>query len=302
MRMSLFDRFLHFDRIVEHRFPPVGDIADISGRKVHVLRDGPRGGVPVVLIHGASGNIRDWTLSIFPRLTTRHDTIAIDRPGFGYSDRLPDYGWRLSDQIAHMRATLGALGVDRYVLAGHSYGGSLAMRWALDHPNEVAGLCLISAPVMDWGGGGIGAHYHIGGRPFVGDILAEQARFLGGGGFLPKAIATVFKPQPVPDGYLEDGGVELALRPPTFRTNSVMMLRLYEQMQVQAKRNSDLAVPTEIVHGKADTIVPFFVHAEPLSEMHPEAGLTLLDGVGHMPHHSHPETVLDAIDRLAGTA
>ncbi|MEM7685493.1 MAG: alpha/beta hydrolase [Pseudomonadota bacterium] len=302
MRMSLFDRFLHFDRIVEHRFPPLGEIINVNGHKMHVLCAGPRDDVPIVLIHGASGNIRDWSLSVFKDLAEHHGTIAIDRPGFGFSDRLPDYGWQLTDQIDHMRGGLNVLGVHEYILVGHSYGGSLAMRWALDHPDEVQGLCLISAPVMDWGGGGIGAHYHVGGRPVMGDLLARKARFLGGGSALPRAIANVFDPEPIPVGYLEEGGAELALRPTTFRTNSVMMLRLYEQIREQAKRNSDLAVRTEIIHGTADTIVPHFIHAEPLAEMHPEARLTLLDGVGHMPHHSHPEAITSAVTRLADQA
>ena len=299
MELSFTDRLLRFNACAEAAFPPIGQFQSVAGRRLHYVRRGPGTDTPLVLLHGASGNVRDWDLSILPDLAQHHDVIAFDRPGFGYSDALPDFGWRLTDQIAHLRAALAQLGVTRCILVGHSYGGSLAMRWALDHPDEVAGLALISAPVMDWGGGGIGPHYHIGGRPIIGDLLAQVARFLGGGPYLRKTIDGVFVPQAPTGQYHAEGGAELALRPHTFRTNSVMLLRLYRQMIQQARRNPTLAVPTQIIHGDADTIVPAWVHAERLSQMHPQAGLTLLKDVGHMPHHAQPMTVIDAITRLA---
>lgn len=292
--MTFLERAFRFNRIVEERWPPLGDIVETDG-KIHVLRAGPRGGAPLVLIHGASGNLRDWTLSIFDRLAAETDVIAIDRPGFGYSSALPDYGWMLKDQIRRMRKTLHAMGVTRIRLAGHSYGGSLAMRWALDHPDEVSGLALIAAPVMDWGGGGIGLHYQLGGRPIVGDFLARIAPLVATPAYLAKSIESVFAPQDVTPGYLDDGGVALAVRPRTYRVNATMMLCLYPQMRQQALRNGQLACPVEIIHGTADTIVPSFVHAEPLAALLEKATLTLMDGVGHMPHHVDPELISERI-------
>ena len=118
--------------------------------------------------------------------------------------------------------------------------------------------------------------------------MPTTARFLTSSDYLRQTTAAVFAPQSMPDDYIAGGGVALALRPRTFRVNSVMMLRLYRQMTEQATRNATLSVPVELVHGEADTIVPWFVHAGPLSEMHPDARLTLMQDVGHMPHHADP--------------
>ena len=299
MDLSLSDRLFRFKQRVEATFPPIGHFVSIAGCRVHYVRSGEPSGVPVVLIHGASGNVRDWQLSILRRLAETHDVIAFDRPGFGYSDALPDRGWKLTDQIAHLRQALATLGVSRFILVGHSYGGTLSMRWALDHPEDLSGLVLLSAPVMDWGGGGIGPHYHVGGRPVSGDILATLVPLLTGAGYLREAIRDVFRPQEPPEEYFAQGGTHLALRPATFRANSVMMLRLYRQVVVQARRNPELSVPTAILHGDADTIVPARIHARPLSQMHPAAHLTLMPGVGHMPHHAEPGTVIAAITQLA---
>ncbi len=298
MDLSLSDRLFRFNASVEAAFPPIGQFLTLAGKQVHYVRRGDPSDTPIVLIHGASGNVRDWELSILPGLSQHCDTIAFDRPGFGYSDALPDHGWKLTDQIAHLRAALGQLGVTRHILVGHSYGGSLAMRWALDHPQDLAGVVLISAPVMDWGGGGIGPHYHVGGRPVSGDVLAQLVRLIASDSYLRNAITDVFAPQ-IPDArYFTEGGAQLSLRPATFKTNSVMMLRLYAQMVEQAKRNADLSVPTQIIHGQDDTIVPHFIHAEVLARMHPKAGNTLMPGVGHMPHHADPEAVVEVIRRL----
>lgn len=60
-----------------------------------------------------------------------------------------------------------------------------------------------------------------------------------------------------------------------------------------------LTLPVEIIHGSADTTVPIDIHAIPLSKRLPNAHLTVLDGIGHMPHHSNPDEIVAAIKRAA---
>ena len=300
--MKFTDRLFRFSRIVEQRYPRLGRWLDVDGRAVHVVEAGEGDGVALVLVHGASGNVRDFALSVLPELARRHRVVAIDRPGFGYSQPLPDHGWRLADQVTVLRGAVRALGHRRYVLAGHSYGGSLVMRWALEHPGEVAGVLALSAPVMDWGGAGLGIHYEIGGRPVIGPLLARAAPVLAGPDWVREAITDVFAPDPVPARYFAEGGVELALRPPTFRVNSVMMFKIHSEIVDQHDRYPAIACPVEIVHGDADTIVPAQIHAIPLAGTVPNGRLTLLPGVGHMPHHARGDDVIAAIDRLAAAA
>ena len=78
-----------------------------------------------------------------------------------------------------------------------------------------------------------------------------------------------------------------------------MMLTLYPQVARQAPHYGRIACPVEIVHGEADALVPHVIHAGPLADRVADARLTLLPGVGHMPHHAAPEKVLAAADRLA---
>ena len=296
--MNLTDRIFRYSDQINRRIPAIGQVVE----GIHLLQAGPTGDLPLVLIHGASGNLRDWQSSIFDHLAQRHHVIAMDRPGFGHSGALPGYGTQLVDQVTAMRRVLTTLGHQRYVLVGHSYGGSIAMRWVLDHPDEVAGVLALSAPMLDWGGTGIGLHYKIGGRPVLGDILCRLVPILAGPVYVRSAITDVFAPQSPPPDYVDAGGVELALRPATFRVNAAMMLALYPQIVAQAAGYDAITCPLEFVHGDADTIVPAQIHAIPLAERLPHAELTMLPGIGHMPHHAAPDPVIQAIDRMAAAA
>jgi pimeloyl-ACP methyl ester carboxylesterase len=113
-------------------------------------------------------------------------------------------------------------------------------------------------------------------------------------------VASIFAPDPVPPGYAAHVGAGLTLRRDTLRANARQVNGLKPHIARMAENYGALTLPVEIVHGTADTIVPARIHAIPLSERLPQARLTLIDGAGHMPHHTHPEVVVDAIRRAAG--
>ena len=69
-----------------------------------------------------------------------------------------------------------------------------------------------------------------------------------------------------------------------------------------AARYGALDLPVEVVHGAADEVVPVRIHGARMVERIAGARLTLLDGVGHMPHHAAPEAAVAAIERVAAAA
>src|SRR5437879_10269336 len=67
---------------------PAGRFVPVTGGRLHVVEIGPPGGdPPVVLLHGASGNLEDQRLTLGHALAQRRRVILIDRPGHGFSDR-----------------------------------------------------------------------------------------------------------------------------------------------------------------------------------------------------------------------
>jgi len=107
----------------------------------------------------------------------------------------------------------------------------------------------------------------------------------------------------VPDGYIDHIGAPLTIRPDSFRANARQVNTLRPHIVDMAPRYAaELTVPLEIIHGDTDITVPLEIHSIPLAQQVPHANLTVLEGVGHMPHHTDPQAVEDAIDRIAAQA
>lgn len=254
-------------------------------------------GPVAVLVHGASGNLRDWTLGAFDAIARDHDTIAFDRPGLGRSDWPGPDGARLDVQVRLMREALTTLGVSRAILVGHSYGGSVALAWALLAPASVTGLVLLAAPSQVWPGG-LGLSTDLLASPVTGPFLANAIP-----AFLPEAVAEaaaarVFEPQSPPAGYVAHLGFDRVLRAQALRANALQLAALKDQIRVMVPHYGALAMPVEVLHGTADTTVPLAIHSEPLAAQIAHARLQRLDGIGHMPHHVALPEVLAAIGRM----
>lgn len=128
---------------------------DTSKLRVHCYAAGPPDGIPLFLVHGnlASSRFYDETLEAAAAHGVR--AVAMDLRGFGDTEPLPVDATRgMGDFADDLRALVEALGVTRPVhLTGWSTGGGVILRYAIDHPGEVASLTLES-PVSPMGFGG----------------------------------------------------------------------------------------------------------------------------------------------------
>ena len=106
----------------------------------------------------------------------------------------------------------------------------------------------------------------------------------------------------MPAGYAAYIGAGLTLMREPLRANASHRATLKAEITAMQPRYADFPVPLEIVHGDADTTVSLTVHAEAMVRDTEQARLTPLPGVGHMPHHSHADDVIAAIDRAAARA
>jgi non-heme chloroperoxidase len=99
-------------------------------------------GEPLLLLHGLSGSAGNW-VELLPELVRRHRVIAVDLPGHAGSGRLPR-GASTADFAAVAAAVLEAEGAAPAFVAGHSFGGLVALRLACSRPELVRGLLLVS--------------------------------------------------------------------------------------------------------------------------------------------------------------
>ncbi len=121
------------------------------GVRLHVQRLGtPSAPVTAVFLHGlVMDNLSSWYFTVANPAAQRADVILYDLRGHGKSER-PRSGYALDDMVADLAALIEALDVSRpVVLVGNSFGGLLALAFALARPSGVAGVVLVDAHLGD---------------------------------------------------------------------------------------------------------------------------------------------------------
>lgn len=276
---------------------PVGQFVTVDGSRIHYLQQGA--GPDLVLIHGASGSLLDFQFGMMAELAKTYRVTAFDRPGLGFSEPLPQGNDQLAAQADALRAASAQLGLRDVLLVGQSYGGSVALAWALqDAPRA---LVLIAAPSLPWPGK-LDPWYRVTAHPVGAAIVVPLAAAWVPQSYVRNSISAVFAPNPEPAGYATGISIEQTLRVPVLVANAAQVNNLRPQIVAQHSDYDRLTLPIELIHGDADTIVPLRVHSGPLAERLASADLTVLPGVGHMPHHAALPAVLAAIERAATRA
>src|SRR5947209_5998392 len=286
-------------RTFETRYPPPGRFLSVNGILVHYVEKGE--GRPVVLIHGGLGSVYDFTLSVFDQVSREYRAVAIDRPGHGYSQRPAGVAYMSpADHARYVRGALQALKIERPILVGYSWGAAVALAYALEYPDETAGLVLLSplayATESRWP-----SRFVLPGLPLVGPLFMSVAYtpvvHLTGG----RMMQGVFWPDPVPPRFNE---VALALtsRPAEYEIEAADSLRLGGHLKEMAERYGEIRVPTVIVAGDLDQRTPAAAHALPLHQAMPHSALVIVPNAGHALHFAHPDVLLDAISNVAAQA
>ena len=187
---------------------------------------------------------------------------------------------------------------EKAVIVGHSFGGSVALRLALDYPELVDGLVLLAPTTHDWGGGGVAWYNQFAGPPLVGPVFSQFAP-IAGPNAVKSGIDGVFDPNDAPEDYYEDAGLGLLFRPPHFRANAQDVNALREELAAQQDRYSEIDVPVILFSGAKDTVIDPKLHAGRIKHQIRDFTLVPLADSGHMPHHDHGAEVAEAIRELA---
>jgi pyruvate dehydrogenase E2 component (dihydrolipoamide acetyltransferase) len=245
--------------------PPEPQYVDAGEVRLRYLRIGPEGLLPIVLIHGFGGDLGNWQFNQ-PVLAEQRLVIAIDLPGHGGSAKSVPSG-DVAALASVVRDALDALEISRAHLAGHSLGGAISLRLALDDPDRVASVTLV-------GSAGLGPEIEMG--YIEGFIAADRRREM------KAAVEMLFAdPALVSREMIEDlvrfkrlDGVAGALR-----AIAAGAFAGGRQAAVMVDRLAALPMPVQAIWGSADRIIPAY-HAEAL----PPERRHVLEGAGHMVH------------------
>lgn len=286
-------------RAAEAAHPPLGECLRLADRTVHLFdRPGTDpDAVPLVFVHGASGNAREPALA-FAEAFARHRLIFFDRPGHGWSTRHGAADASPTAQARVLADLMTAKGIERAIVVGHSWGGSVAAAFGVHHPDRAAGLVFLAPATHPWPGAVIDILYRISAAPIAGTLLDGLVVPLVGRLMIDKSIAGVFAPDPAPAGYRRAIGADLVLRPAEWRANAEDVYRLHAHVSELSPRYPEITAPTLIVSGTHDPIVRADIHAEGLEKDIAGSRLVWLDDIGHMPHHAARDRVIEEIEGL----
>jgi pimeloyl-ACP methyl ester carboxylesterase len=253
-----------------------GRFLDIGGERVHLVERGV--GPPLLLVHGYPSNGTAWR-AVAERLTGSFATIAPDMVGFGLSTRRPRGpldGGAYADRLA---ALLDALEIRRAHVAGLSWGGSVAQRLAVRHPDRVQRLVLVASVHA-------GYRLNLGAGDLFGIRIARRAPRLGRW-VVARALRDGATASRIPAAELAAAYVDPLQLPGTLRflRRFVVATRETEPIDV-----ASIVAPTLVIAPQADRIVSPRV-ARMLADTIPDARHEPIEGAGHTVQFSQPDRV-----------
>ena len=281
-------------RQVEQENPPRGKFIDVDGVRLHYLEQGS--GQPVVLIHGNGTMAEDYQVStVFYRAAKTCRVIAFDRPGYGYSERPGCKTWDATAQAQLLHKALTLLGVEQPVVVGHSWGTLVALSMALDQPDFVRSLVLLSGyyyptPRLDVV---LSAPLAI---PLIGHIMRYTISPLFGRMIWPLAVRKLFLPSQQPTRFKSLFPVWMSMRPSQLRASAGDGVLMIPEAIRLSNRYQELRMPIIIMAGSGDLLALTKLHSERLHKEITHSKLVLAPGVGHMIHQVVPEEVMEAIE------
>jgi pimeloyl-ACP methyl ester carboxylesterase len=237
----------------------------------------------VLLIMGAGGSMDRWEEPFCARLASagRH-VIRYDHRDTGGSTTYPPGrpGYTGDDLVADPLAILDHLGVERAHVVGLSMGGAIAQRIAVEYPERVRSLTLMSTSPAGSGGGELPPMsdelrtvFTADARPdpdwadrdaTIAYLLEEERPYAGARGLDERALRALL-------GCVYDRSPGLASANNHF---------LVEGSEMPRARLGEIAAPTLVIHGTDDPLFPP-AHGEALAREIPGARLLLVDGLGH---------------------
>ena len=267
-------------------FPP-GQVADVGGQKLFFRHTGS--GPDVVLLHGLGDSSIGWQF-IEPELVKAGYRVLVwDALGAGRSSKPAGGHYSIQAHVERLGKLLGTLGIDKTVLVGHSFGGSVALAFAQVHPAKVRALCLLDPAAYRKGA--------MGGRWFwKTPLLAEIVL----GILSSRAITRYALKQNFHDDEKIPDLLQLMYLREARRKRAIAAFIAQERQLVPKdpakweQGHRTIRLPTLIVWGKEDRLVPV-AQGERLNNDIQGSRLVVLPGVGHSPHLEAPHSVLERL-------
>ncbi|MGX7952009.1 alpha/beta fold hydrolase [Tsuneonella sp. HG249] len=253
-----------------------------GGPTVHLRDEGPRDAPVIMLLHGSNADLHTWRPWV-ERLAGDYRIIRFDQRGHGLTGPAEDDDYSRAAFAADVERVADRLALDRFVLAGNSMGGGIALEYALAHPERLAGLVLVDAggaPRLEEAKGNIG--FTLARTPGVASLMGQVVpRSL-----IERSLRQSVSNQAVVTDAAVDRYWEL-LRYPGNRAATAKRFSLPNEPFAPAAL-ARLGVPTLVLWGAEDNLIPRS-SGRWLAGHIPGARLEVLPGIGHLPMEEAPD-------------
>jgi len=231
------------------------------------------GGENFLILHGWNGSSDSWR-KIIEILGIKYKVICPDFPGFGKTET-PKIPWSLNDFVEWLKEFTEKLNLKEFFLLGHSFGGRVAIRFSISHPEKVKKLILVSSAGIrqEWG-------------------LKEKIIFQ-----ISKIGNAIFSKNPF--FRFKDGARNFFYRIARIKDYSKAKGMMKETMKKIVEEDllpelSKIQNETLIIWGEKDKIVPL-KYAFLFKEKIKNSKLEILPKIGHSPHLEDPEKLAEVL-------
>lgn len=271
---------------------PAMKIRDVT-LPVDVIGSGP----PVVLMHGGPGADR-WTLSPLRRCRNQFRLIFYDHRCNGRSEGAEVASMTWENLTADADALRERLGFERWAVLGHSFGGHVALEYALRYPARVSQLVLVDTAATSWWSR-VHAPTVLGMRGWSPELVELTRRWFNGEIEPDEMFRVLMRLGPAyfhrPSTLLAvrtliDGGWRTKLRPEALIFAGRHLMKDWSVVS----RLAEIAAPTLVIAGASDFIFPPDAQAE-LADGIPNAQLELINRAGHDPWVERPDAFFAAL-------
>lgn len=275
--------------------------AGLAGR--HIAFDGftlriaesGSGNKAVIMVHASLGSLEDWE-SVVPLLDKKYRVIAIDRPGHGYSADPPAPS-SVALNAQAVRGLIAKLGLNDVVVVGHSYGGAVALKLAIDDLPALKGFVLVAPgssadfppTLLDrlvtapWVGRGIVRML----LPLIGEAVIRAGALRS---ISPNAAA-------MPENFFAQH-LPIWVRPGPIRARAEQAMVFNAELAAMVPAYPGIRKPVVVLQGDADVLLPIRTGSGRLARAIPGAELKTFADTGHYLQYVHPAAVAEAVMRL----
>lgn len=277
-----------------------------NGANMHFRDEGNPNGPTLVLIHGGFGSLQNWDGWV-SELKNDYRLISMDLLGHGLTGAYPGSVYTRIAQRDAVHMLLEKIGVDKYVVAGNSFGGGIALEMTLAYPDEIQGLILVDAEGVPNSQEGYDTSTLSDEKPISPEqpgfkTLSSTEKFMSkliGPAAIKSTLGSMLHNKELMTADFVDyfGRV---LRYKGNREAQILMFRqglwAVQQNGPQDRRPNlpEIKAPTLVIQGRQDTLVPMRVSEIFASEI-PTAELAVIDNAGHMPMIEQPKASADSV-------